>query len=83
MPDIAYAAHKCVRLLEDPQATHLGITLHPDQEQSFKVHANADFVGNWNKGTAMQDPSTAKSRSGYIVFYAGCPIIWASKLQTQ
>jgi hypothetical protein len=29
------------------------------------------------------DPSTAKSRSGWIVFYARCPIIWASKLQSQ
>ena len=24
-----------------------------------------------------------KSRSRWIVFYAGCPIIWASRLQTQ
>ena len=31
----------------------------------------------------MNDSSTAKSRSGYVVTYAGCPIIWASKLQTQ
>ena len=29
------------------------------------------------------DPSTATSRSGWIVFYAGCPIIWAFKLQPQ
>ncbi|KAL7478580.1 hypothetical protein ACHAW6_004336 [Cyclotella cf. meneghiniana] len=29
------------------------------------------------------DPSTAKSQSGCITFYAGCPIIWNSKLQTQ
>jgi hypothetical protein len=33
--------------------------------------------------TADVDPSTAKSRTGYIVTYAGCPIIWASKLQTE
>ena len=29
------------------------------------------------------DPSTVKSRSGWVIFYAKCPIIWASKLQSQ
>ncbi len=29
------------------------------------------------------DPSTAKSCSGWIVFYASCPVCWASKLQSQ
>jgi len=29
------------------------------------------------------DPGTAKSRSGWIIFYSGCPISWASKLQYQ
>ena len=29
------------------------------------------------------DPSTVKSKSGWIIFYAACPIIWASKLQSQ
>jgi hypothetical protein len=29
------------------------------------------------------DPSTAKSQSGWIIFYAGCPVSWASKLQSQ
>ncbi len=28
-------------------------------------------------------PSTSKSRSGWIIFYAGCHISWASKLQSQ
>ena len=27
--------------------------------------------------------STAKSRSGFIVLYAGCPLMWSSKLQTS
>ena len=31
---------------------------------------------------AQQDPMTAKSRSGWIIQYVGCPITWASKLQT-
>ncbi|KAL7475680.1 hypothetical protein ACHAW6_001591 [Cyclotella cf. meneghiniana] len=29
------------------------------------------------------DPRTAKCRSGWMVFYAACPIIWASTLQSQ
>jgi len=29
------------------------------------------------------DPSTAKSQSGWIIFYAGCPVSWASKLQSH
>jgi hypothetical protein len=31
----------------------------------------------------MNDVSTTKSRTGYIISFAGCPITWASKLQTQ
>ena len=31
----------------------------------------------------MHDVSTSKSRSGYVILLAGCPIIWASKLQSQ
>jgi hypothetical protein len=31
----------------------------------------------------MNDVSTAKSRNGYIISFYGCPITWASKLQTQ
>jgi hypothetical protein len=44
---------------------------------------DADFWGNWNRSTAMNDFSTTKSRTGYIISFAGCPITWASKLQTQ
>ena len=47
------------------------------------IYADADFSGNWFKSTAPDDASTAKSRSGFIVFYAGCLIIWKSVLQTQ
>ena len=66
-----------------PQSTpHEGITLRPDTQQSFQCWVDADFAGNWKPEGAQHDPMTAKSRSGWIIQYAGCPITWASKLQT-
>eukprot|EP00957_Ditylum_brightwellii_P132210 10081353-Ditylum_brightwellii.AAC.1 len=60
-----------------------GLILDPKAERIFEVHADTDFIGNWYKSTAANDASTSKSRSGYVVSYAGCPIFWASKLQMQ
>ena len=98
-PDIAYAVHQCARFCEDPKEEHAkaveflvrylagtkdkGIILHPKNVPVIDVYADADFAGNWNKTTAEWDPSTAKSRTGYLINFAGCPIHWASKLQTQ
>jgi hypothetical protein len=36
-----------------------------------------------NAEIAQHDGSTARSRSGYIIKYANCPIVWASRLQTE
>jgi hypothetical protein len=60
-----------------------GIIYDPKRDQSIEVYADADFCGSWNKATAPQDISTAKSRTGYIVNFAACLIVWMSKLQTQ
>ena len=51
--------------------------------QTFDCYVDADFAGNWDKAEATNDSDTARSRSGYVISYAGCPIVWASKLQTQ
>ena len=31
----------------------------------------------------MNDPSTTKSRTGYVVMFARCPLVWALQLQTE
>jgi hypothetical protein len=97
-PDIAYAAHQCARFCIDPKESHVqavihlakylqntreeGILMNPDHNKSFEVFADADFAGNWYSKTADEDPSTAKSRSGFVILYGGCPLLWGSKLQT-
>jgi hypothetical protein len=97
-PDIAYAAHQCARFCQDPKKSHVDAVIHlakylqytkdegmiidPDSKKSFEVYADADFAGNYFGKTAMDDPSTAKSRTGYVITYAGCPLYWGSKLQT-
>jgi hypothetical protein len=55
----------------------------PNPTRSIEVFADANFCGLYNPETALYDPITAKSQTGYIVKYMGCPIIWASKLQTE
>ena len=97
-PDITYAVHQCTHFSADPKQSHAdtvkhigrylkgtpheGITLRPDTQQSFQCWVDADFIGNWKPEGAQNDPMTAKSRAGWIIQYVGCPITWASKLQT-
>ena len=97
-PDIAYAVHQCARFSSNPRKEHgealkhigrylkgtqdKGIYMKPTSDE-FEVWADADFSGNWLKEEAEFDSNTARSRSGFIVSYLGCPIMWKSQLQTQ
>ena len=71
------AVHHIVRYLQGTRDE--GIILDP-KEASFECYADADFCGLWNKLTAETDPSTARSRMGYLLTFAKCPLVWASKL---
>ena len=57
--------------------------MDPRTDNSLETYADANFAGNWNKSTAEHDISTAKSRTGFVITFAGCPILWTSKIQTQ
>ena len=94
-----YAVHQLAKYSSNPREPHgeallylirylkltrdIRLRFSPKSNRGFDCHADADFAGNWNKALAPYDPSTAKSCSGWIVFYAGCPVIWASKLQSM
>jgi hypothetical protein len=98
-PDIMYATHQIAKYLSDPRQSHgeailylvrylkktwdIGLKFTPDPTKGFECYCDSDFSGLWNKEFTPVDPSTAKSWSGWIIFYAGCPISWASKLQSQ
>jgi hypothetical protein len=95
-PDIMYVTHQIAKYSSDPRQSHgkavlylvcylkkmrdLGLKFKPDPKKGFECYCDADFS---NKAFAPVDPSTAKSGSGWIIFYTGCPVSWASKLQSQ
>ena len=96
-PELAFAVHQCARFCADPKEVHYkavkkiarylygtkdkGLVLRP-KDVDLHCYADADFAGNYVKGEG-DEPSSVKSRSGFIVLYAGCPIAWQSKLQTE
>ena len=98
-PDISYAVHQCARFAADPKQEHgeaikwlcrylcatkdKGLILRPDHTASFHVYVDSDFSGKWVPEEAQDDINTARSRYGYIVTYHGCPVAWASKMQTE
>jgi hypothetical protein len=55
--------------------------VRPDMQKSFESYVDADYCGNWDP-THSEDPNSAKSRTGYMIMYHGCPILWASQLQS-
>jgi len=96
--EISYAVHQCARFSSNPKKSHSdavhrivrylvgtqneGVLLDP-KEPMFEVWCDADFCGLWDKQTAAHDPATARSRSGYLITFAKCPILWRSALQTE
>ena len=73
------AAKRVVRYLKG--TLDEGIIMKPDRSQGLTCYVDADFAGNWTPDQAL-DPRACLSRTGFVIFYANCPIIWHSKLQT-
>ena len=98
-PDISYAVHQCARFSAQPKKEHgdairhivrylkstigKGMIYKPDPSKSFEVYVDADFCGSWDKDIAHYDPDTARSRHGYVIMHAGCPILWRLQLQGE
>ena len=73
------AVKRIVRYLKRTQDQ--GLILTVDQSKGIECYVDADFAGGYDK----KDPDNPRdylSRTGYVVKYAGCPIVWTSKLQS-
>ena len=97
-PDIAFAVHQCARFTHAPKASHAtavkrilrylqgtkdkGMTLTPTKEMDVNCYVDADFAGTWSVEDD-QEPVSVKSRSGHLLTFMGCPLLWCSKMQTQ
>ncbi len=97
-PDISYAAHQCARFCDDPKLCHeravrrigkylkgtakLGLRFKPDATRGLECFVDADFAGGWDR-TDVDNAENVLSRTGYVIMYAGCPVHWVSKLQTE
>jgi hypothetical protein len=47
------------------------------------MYIDADFTGLWSSLADGQDSAHVRSRTGYVLLLAGCPLFWVSKLQTE
>jgi Reverse transcriptase (RNA-dependent DNA polymerase). len=97
-PDITFAVHQCARFSHDPKQSHAvaikrilrylkgtrdkGMILSPNDTLGVDCYVDADFAGLWGV-EHDQDPVSVKSRTGYILLFMGCPLLWVSKMQTQ
>jgi len=59
-----------------------GLILKPNRNELLKIdcYVDADFCGLYGSEDRT-DPTSVKSRTGYVICLAGCPVIWSSKLQ--
>ena len=97
--DISYATHMLARFSTCPKEEHgaavkwlgrylaktkdKGLIMRPDPSKGMEIYSDADFAGAWDPELAGKDIDTARSRHGYIITYAGVPLVWKSQLQGE
>ena len=97
-PDICFAVSQVARFCHDPKKSHAtavkmivrylassieeGIIVPPVDSIQLRCYVDADFSGLY-KHDPDNDSTSAKSRSGFILFLGSCPLIWKSYLQSE
>ena len=97
-PEISMATHQTARFSNSPMLSHeksimrigrylldtrkRGIIYKPDVSKGLKCYVDTDFAGGWSQADS-ENADNVLSRTGYIIMYADCPILWVSRLQTE
>ena len=90
------AVQQCARFCNDPKLEHeqavkriaryllktkdKGLIFRPDKSLGLECYVDADWAGTWKERSTM-DPMSCHSRTGYVIKYAGCPMLWKSQMQ--
>jgi hypothetical protein len=61
---------------------HSILVLTPSDNFKIDCYPDADFAGLWGRDKS-QDPHCDRSRTGYVICFSNCPVLWKSKLQTE
>jgi hypothetical protein len=51
-----------------------GLRIIPEGDR-FECHVDASHACDWKQATAIDDPDMARSRTGYVLSYAKCPLV--------
>ena len=97
--DISFSTHHCARYVNNPKKEHGeavkwigryllqnvedGLIISPQPELGVEIYPDASFCQDWDPKLAGQDIDTARSRYGFIIRYAGVPLVWKSSLPTE
>jgi hypothetical protein len=95
-PDCSFAVSQVGRFCHNPKKSHAtaiktivrylhrtsdkGMIVRPTGVLNLENYVDASFANSYGVEPA-EDPVSVKSRTGIIVFLAGCPLIWKSQLQ--
>ena len=90
-PDISFAVHQCDRFTHSTNVSHEtsvkrtcrylqgtndnGLVFNPSKKLVVDCYADADFAVLWGH-EYPQDPICARSRTGFVVNFANCPLLW-------
>ena len=78
-PKLSYerAVHRIGRYLKATKDKEIIFT--PDGDKGLECYVDADFAGGWDKADSG-NPEAVLSRTGYVLMYANCPVLFCSKL---